>query len=296
MDTSRLRKRIFYASILLNGLLVLILIFQSWNSPRADYTLALWRWFSWSIIPIYILLCLSYFVFDPVRLFSSSKGNFIFALYIIYYLALFTIPIYAAEKTSPEELDGVIRFLNEPGYYTYYTTGLILVSIQPLLIAPGAIKISNIGQTSTIKVFISYSHIDQEYMNRLDKHLSILKRQNELESWDDRCIDPGENWKDKIHDAVFSTHVFLLLISADFLASDYCNDVELAEASKRASKGECIIIPIILKNCDWKNYKMIEKLKVLPKDGRAIVNWDDEDSAYLDIVTGIRRILSKYNN
>jgi hypothetical protein len=109
------------------------------------------------------------------------------------------------------------------------------------------------GQISSegIEVFISYSHKDELLWNELEKHLSILKRQKLILTWFDRKIGAGEEWKGQIDEHLDSAQVILLLISADFLASDYCYDIEMIHAMERHESGEARVIPIILRPVDW---------------------------------------------
>ena len=103
-----------------------------------------------------------------------------------------------------------------------------------------------------IEVFFSYSHEDEELRDQLEKHLAILKRQGVITGWHDRKIGAGTEWKDQIDEHLESAQVILLLVSADFLASDYCYDRELKRAMERHEAGEAREIPVILRSVDWK--------------------------------------------
>lgn len=85
--------------------------------------------------------------------------------------------------------------------------------------------------TRHVEVFYSYSHKDEELRNLLQTHLSMLRRQGVIQEWHDTKITGGTEWKGRIDQHLESAHVILLLVSADFLASDYCFDIELARAS-----------------------------------------------------------------
>jgi hypothetical protein len=84
----------------------------------------------------------------------------------------------------------------------------------------------------------------------------------------------------------------LLLISSDFLASDYCYSFELKRALERHASQEACVIPVILRSCDWKNTGF-GKLQVLPTDGKAIKSWSDLDEAFTDVVRGLRRSITE---
>ena len=94
-----------------------------------------------------------------------------------------------------------------------------------------------------VEVFLSYAHKDEKLREQLEKHLSGLKRQGVISDWDDREIGAGEEWAGKIKQHINSADVILLLVSADFLASDYCTDVEMRRAMERHEAGEAHVIP-----------------------------------------------------
>jgi AAA+ ATPase superfamily predicted ATPase len=148
-----------------------------------------------------------------------------------------------------------------------------------------------LGKKST-ELFISYSHRDEDYCDRLKTHLSNLRRQGIVDAWHDRKIVPGEEWASKIDQHINSAKIILLLISADFMASDYCWEIEVARAMERHQAGEATVIPIILRPTDW-NGAPFSKLQALPKNAQPITEWDNEDRALLDIVNGIRAAISE---
>ena len=121
--------------------------------------------------------------------------------------------------------------------------------------------------TEPIEVFFSYSHKDERYREELIKALGILKRQGVVREWHDRMIAAGTEWKGQIDDHLNTAGVILLLISADFVASDYCYDVEMARALERHDKGEARVIPVILRPVDAWHEAPFGKLQALPRDG-----------------------------
>lgn len=141
-----------------------------------------------------------------------------------------------------------------------------------------------------IDVFISYSHEDETYKNNLVKHLVALKRNNIIGTWDDRMIIAGEEWDEEIKKQLEAAKIILLLVSVDFLNSYYSNEVEIKRAIERHSQGEAIVIPIILRKCDWQGTSSsFSKLQALPKDGRPVRSFPDEDEAFYSVVEGIKR-------
>ncbi|AOS83510.1 hypothetical protein BIU88_04750 [Chlorobaculum limnaeum] len=142
---------------------------------------------------------------------------------------------------------------------------------------------------SAVEVFISYSHKDENHRNELAKHLNLLKRQNIIQTWYDREINAGNEWKIEIDKHLNSAQIILLLVSCDFLASDYCYDIEMTRALERHDNGEARVIPVILRPVDWKGAPF-SNLKALPKDAKPVSSWGDIDDAYMDISMEIRRV------
>src|ERR1044071_2992856 len=119
------------------------------------------------------------------------------------------------------------------------------------------------------RVFFSYSHADEAYRDRLEKALAMLKRQGIIETWHDRRIVPGAQLDQIISTELESARLILLLVSLDFLASDYCYDVEMRRAMQRHEAGETQVVPIILRPCDWRGAPF-GRLTALPKDGKPV--------------------------
>ncbi|SOC48164.1 TIR domain-containing protein [Rhizobium subbaraonis] len=136
-------------------------------------------------------------------------------------------------------------------------------------------------------VFFSYSHADEGHRDQLEKQLSMLKRQGVIETWHDRRIGAGEEIHRAIDDHINTDNIILLLISADFIASDYCYDIEMQRAMERHDKGEAIVIPVILRACDW-HHAPFGKLKAVPLDGKPITQWPDIDDAFLQVAKAVR--------
>ncbi len=119
----------------------------------------------------------------------------------------------------------------------------------------------------------------------------MLRREGLVDDWYDRQILAGENIDREVVTNLRASQIFLALVSPDFLASDYCYEKEMAEAFKRHEAGSMRVIPVILEPCDWKT-SPLGKLRALPKDGKPISLWTNENSGYLDVATELRRILS----
>ena len=96
------------------------------------------------------------------------------------------------------------------------------------------------------KVFISYSHADEEWLERLKRHLKPLVREGRLDCWDDTHIRPGDDWQQEIRTALDTAQVAVLLISADFFASDFIDENELPPLLAAAEAKGVRILPVIL--------------------------------------------------
>lgn len=143
-----------------------------------------------------------------------------------------------------------------------------------------------------IKVFYSYAHEDEKLRKRLDKQLSNLKWQGLITSWYDGEIVAGREWPKELNNHMNAAQIILLLISPDFMASDYCYSIEMKRALERHIDGDCCVIPIILRPSDWENTP-IGKLQALPVRAKAVTTWQNRDEAFLDIAKGIRKAIQE---
>ena len=141
----------------------------------------------------------------------------------------------------------------------------------------------------SVTLFISYAHRDEELKSQLDKHLTPLKLQKVIDKWSDRQIEGGQDWAHQIDSNLKSADIILLLVSPDFVSSDYCAGIELKAAMTRYRDGDAIVVPVILEPCDWK-WLEFGKLQATPKDGKAITDWANINSAFLDVTNTIRQV------
>ena len=146
---------------------------------------------------------------------------------------------------------------------------------------------------ASIEVFYSYAHEDEELVKELRKHLSILKRQGVIREWYDREITAGTDWKGQLDQHLNSSGVILLLVSADFLASDYCYDVEMTRALERHDQGEARVIPVLLRRSMAGKSAPFGKLQSLPTDGKPVTSWKIRDEAFADVARGIRQAVGQ---
>lgn len=147
--------------------------------------------------------------------------------------------------------------------------------------------------TSPVEVFYSYSHKDEKLRDKLDNHLTLLQRQGLISEWHDRMIEAGDEWESEINAHLNSAQIILLLVSDDFIASDYCYSIEMERALERHEDGEARVIPIILRPVDWET-SPLGKLQALPKDGKAVTLWKNRDTAFKNVAQGIRKVIREF--
>jgi len=143
-----------------------------------------------------------------------------------------------------------------------------------------------------IKLFYSYadSRKDEKLLDELEKHLSSLKHQGYISAWNKRKVVAGKEWEKEIDKHFNAARIILLLISPDFMASDYCYGFEVKRAMERHDRGEARVIPILLRPVDWHNTPF-SKLQPLPGNGKPISKWRDMDEALNHVAQEIRRAI-----
>jgi tetratricopeptide (TPR) repeat protein len=142
-----------------------------------------------------------------------------------------------------------------------------------------------------ISLFYSYSHRDEAFRGELEAHLSFLRRSQQIAEWHDRMIGAGADWKGQIDRQLATADIVLLLVSADFIASDYCWGEEMAKALVRHQLGEARVIPVILRPCRWQRTPL-KSLQAVPKDGKPVSEWPNHDAAFDEIATAIERTIA----
>jgi internalin A len=147
----------------------------------------------------------------------------------------------------------------------------------------------------SVRIFCSYSHKDETLRDELETHLKLMQRQGLIDSWHDRRIISGDDLAKSIDHNLERADIILLLVSADFIASDYCYEIEMKRALERHKNREARVIPVIIRNVNWSK-SPFAKLKALPKDGIAVTQWPDRDSAWRNVSEGIEKVLEKIRN
>jgi TIR domain-containing protein/3-keto-disaccharide hydrolase len=144
-----------------------------------------------------------------------------------------------------------------------------------------------------VKIFFCYAHEDEALLNKLKARLIPLQRDGLVDVlWHDRDISAGTEWEREIDTHLNSAQIILLLISPDFMASDYCYGKEMKRAMERHESGEARVIPIILRPVNWK-MAPFSKLQVLPKDAKPVISWHNRDAAFLNVAESIRKVIEQ---
>jgi internalin A len=144
----------------------------------------------------------------------------------------------------------------------------------------------------TVRLVFSYAHKDEELRDQLETHLKLLQRQGVINTWHDRKIRPGDVWKDVIDEHFKRADLVLLLVSADFIASDYCYEIEMRTSLERHAKGKAKVVPVVLRQCLWQQAPF-GQLQTLPENGRAVTSWSNPDEAWTDVAKGIENVVEE---
>jgi GTPase SAR1 family protein len=162
----------------------------------------------------------------------------------------------------------------------------VVVPVAPLPPPPVALQ----APSTAKKAFFCYSQKDRAYLDAFLKRLAPLRRNGKIQAWEDDLLKGGEEWDAAIKQNLAAADLIFLLLSHDFLSTDYIWDVEIKIAMERYERGEAIIIPIVLRPCDWKG-SIFSKLNALPSKGTAISTYEDKDAAWLEVVNRIKQLL-----
>jgi tetratricopeptide (TPR) repeat protein len=143
-------------------------------------------------------------------------------------------------------------------------------------------------------VFISYSHKDEKWKDRLQPHLKILEQHGHIELWDDRKIDVGDTWYNEIEGAMMDAVVAVCLISADYLASDFVTKEEIPYLLERREKEGMHLFPVLVRSCPWKIVPWVRETQMLPRDGKSISKdfKEDWDEVFTEVAERIYAIVT----
>ncbi|MEE8587242.1 MAG: toll/interleukin-1 receptor domain-containing protein [Acidobacteriota bacterium] len=146
-----------------------------------------------------------------------------------------------------------------------------------------------------LRIFVSYSIRDSSFLKELKKHADRLGKPSILDSWTDREVRTGSEWRQDLLDQLEKADLILLLVSPAFLATDYVYPVELKRALERQETGDAQLIPIILRPTDWSSAPFAN-LQALPSQGTAITEWENEGEAWEDVAAGLQSVLQQHRS
>ncbi len=143
-----------------------------------------------------------------------------------------------------------------------------------------------------LKIFLSYSHRDKEQKDLFLTHFSSIARTENVSIWTDVQIDAGTQWDEVISGQLCSADIVILLVSANFIASEYIYNKELAKALELQEANKVWIIPVMLSNCSVTDMKL-SAIQTLPTDPRFVEAWTNQNDAWVNVVEGIRKSIKK---
>ena len=151
------------------------------------------------------------------------------------------------------------------------------------------------NRSKIIQIFYCYAPEDLTLLEKLEEHLSPLKRLNEITSWSDREIRAGVEFEKEIEWFLIFSDIILLLVSPSFMSSDICYSTQMQLAIERQKKKKATVIPVVLRPTLWEQTP-IGKLQSLPTNKKPITLWRNRDAAFLDVVTEIWAIIEDLKN
>jgi len=191
------------------------------------------------------------------------------------------------QKLRTFESSGMLEFPEEKA------GEIIKINVQEMLngvdLGDRRKKLGHEPDSRVVRLFCSYAHKDKTFRDQLETHLKILERLGAIDFWSDRDIDAGDRWKEEIDQSLERADIILLLVSADFMASDYSWEKEMKRALEREKAKEATVIPVIIRKVNWKKAPFA-KLQALPAEAQAVALWEDRDSAWTSVAEGIERV------
>lgn len=153
----------------------------------------------------------------------------------------------------------------------------------------------------TVRIFCSYAHKDEPLREALDPHFALLRRQGVATYWTDREIYAGSDWASQIDHNLRTANVIILLLSAHFINSNYCFDIELKQAAARHLRGEAVVIPVVLQPCKWERVRVqcdageleLGQVQALPAKAQPVTKWRNRQEAFDSIAEGVSSVVEQ---
>jgi hypothetical protein len=180
-------------------------------------------------------------------------------------------------------------WLDSRGIFAHIAVEVVRAKPSAPSAVEGALAGAGAG-AEPVKLFYSFADTDEQLREALERHLSTLKWQGVLADWHHRKISAGEGWKSEADSHMEAADIVLLLISADFIASQYAAGFELEKALLMHRSGAARVIPVLVRSVDM-SYGPLSELRALPSDGKPVTSWANQDEAWTDVVQGIRQVV-----
>jgi len=145
--------------------------------------------------------------------------------------------------------------------------------------------------SKAISLFFCYAPEDESLCQEFESHLSPLRRVKQITSWLSRDIVAGTDWAHEIETHLHTASIILLLISPDFIASDYCYTTEMQIALDRYRAGKAYVVPIIVRPVHWE-ITPLGQLPVLPLRGQPVTLWPNRDAVWLAIAQKVSELVN----
>lgn len=144
-------------------------------------------------------------------------------------------------------------------------------------------------------IFISYSHKDEIWKDRLMTHLQVLALEDKFDIWEDRQIAAGDDWFAEIEQGINQASLAVLLVTANFLISEFIRRQEVSRLLERRRALGMRIYPIIVAPCPWQRVDWLAKIQVRPKDGKPLASGNEYqiDETLSNIALEIEQLLNK---
>lgn len=142
---------------------------------------------------------------------------------------------------------------------------------------------------NSVTIFYSYAHEDDGLRKELETHLSDAASRALISGWHDRKILAGTEWNSEIKSELDSADIILFLLSPEFLASTYCDEIEIPQAMARAEARDAVVIPVILRACNFRR-SVFAKLQSCPRDAVPVTSQTNRDQAFEQVAEEVRTV------
>ena len=143
----------------------------------------------------------------------------------------------------------------------------------------------------SVNLVYSYSHRDTQHRESMEKSLTMLKREGLLVDWSDQSILAGQNLSAVIRGKLDNADIIVFLLSPDFIASEECMKEWERAQQLTIERPQLVRVPVIVRDCAWKDLLKEDNLKALPKDAAPVVGFTDRDAAWQQVYEGLKEVI-----